>query len=168
MSIAETFLPEFDQEAATTRRVLERVPEEKFDWTPHPKSASMRWLANHVATIPMWAEMTMKTEKLDLDTPEGQKRPPLPATHSELMATFEKNIAAAREAIAAADDQKMAETWSLVAGGRAVLSMPRAAVLRSMVMNHGIHHRAQLCVYLRLNDVPVPSVYGPSADETGM
>lgn len=167
MSIAETFLPEFDQESATTRRVLERVPEEKFDWTPHPKSASMRWLANHVATIPMWAEMTMKTEKLDLDTPEGQKRPPLPATHSELMATFEKNIAAAREAIAAADDQKMAETWSLVAGGRAVLSMPRAAVLRSMVMNHGIHHRAQLCVYLRLNDVPVPSVYGPSADETG-
>lgn len=168
MSIAETILPEFDQEAATTRRVLERVPEEKFDWKPHAKSPTMAWLAGHVANLPTWAEITMRSDKYDLDTPEAQQRTPLPASRAELLDRFEKNIAAARAAIAGADDPTMNQTWSLIAGGRAVLSMPRAAVLRSMVMNHGIHHRAQLCVYLRLNDVPVPAVYGPSADESGM
>lgn len=167
MSIAETFLPEFDHEVATTRRVLERVPEDKFDWKPHSKSASMGWLAGHVANIPTWAEITMRSEKFDLDSPEAQQRTPLPASHAELLERFERNIAAARAAIAGADDQAMMQTWSLIAGGRAVLTLPRAAVIRNMVMNHGIHHRAQLCVYLRLNDVPVPAIYGPSADESG-
>jgi uncharacterized damage-inducible protein DinB len=166
MSISEALLPEFDQEMATTRKTLERVPEEKFDWKPHEKSTTLGGLATHLANLPSWVGHTIDKEELDM-APPGQ--PPLriePArTRDEVLAAFDRNVAAARAALAGASDERLLGPWTLLQGGNRVLTLPRAAVLRSFVMSHSIHHRAQLGVYLRLNDIPVPSVYGPSADE---
>jgi uncharacterized damage-inducible protein DinB len=161
MTISEMLLPEFDQEMANTRIILECVPEEKFAWKPHEKSMTMGRLASHVGEMPQWAAFTINQDTLEL-TP-GTK-PFNAATKSELMDAFSANAAAAREAIAAASDEHLGKTWSLIYGGKTVLSMPRAGVLRTMVMSHLIHHRGQLSVYLRLNDIPVPGMYGPSAD----
>lgn len=161
MTISETLLPEFDQEMANTRAMLERVPEDKFGWKPHEKSMTMGRLASHVAEMPNWAVFAIKQDKLEM-TP-GQK-PFLADSKSELMDALSSNVAAAREAIASASDADLAQTWTLLYGGQPVFSAPRATVLRTVVMNHIIHHRAQLSVYLRLNDVPVPGMYGPSAD----
>ena len=166
MSISQTLLPEFDHEMANTRKTLERVPDDKFDWKPHEKSTSMGDLATHIANMLTWVLHGLNKDSLDI-APPGQ--PPLRAqplrTRAELLETFDKNLAAAREAIAAATDERLMQPWTLQHGGRTVFTLPRAAMLRSFVMNHTIHHRAQLGVYLRLNDIPVPSVYGPSADE---
>ncbi len=166
MALSESLLPEFDHEMANTRKTLERVPDDKFDWQPHEKSTKMGGLATHLANIPTWVNHTINQDSLDL-APEGQ--PPLRAallnSTAEALETFDKNVAAARAAIAGASDEKLFQPWSLLSGGNTVLTMPRIAVLRSFVMNHSIHHRAQLGVYLRLNDVAVPSIYGPSADE---
>ena len=161
MTISETLLPEFDQEMTNTRATLECVPEDKFSWKPHEKSMTMGRLASHVAEMPQWAAITINQEKLEL-TP-GTK-PFSAATKKELMNAFSANIAAAREAIAGASDADLSKVWSLIYGGKTVLSMPLAGILRTMVMSHLIHHRAQLGVYLRLNDIPIPGMYGPSAD----
>ena len=166
MGLSEALLPEFDQEMATTRKTLERVPEEKFDWKPHEKSTTLGGLATHLANLPSWVGHTIDKEELDM-APPGQ--PPLriePArTRDEVLAAFDRNVAAARAALAGASDERLLGPWTLLQGGNKVLTLPRAAVLRSFVLSHSIHHRAQLGVYLRLNDIPVPSVYGPSADE---
>jgi uncharacterized damage-inducible protein DinB len=168
MAIRDALLPEFDMEMASTRKVLERVPVEKSDYKPHPKSGSLGWLAWHVADLPHWVVETVNKDELDF-APPGAPRPAPPKVESreKLLAAFDEKVAAARAAIASASDDHLAKPWTLKGGGRTIFSMPRATVLRSFVMNHLIHHRAQLGVYLRLNDVPVPGMYGPSADEKG-
>ena len=166
MALSESLLPEFDHEMANTRKTLERVPEGKFDWKPHEKSTAMGGLATHLSNLPTWAIYTINQDSLDL-APEGKPLPPAPAvkSQSELLETFDSNVAKARAAIAAASDAELFKPWTLLSNGKQILTLPKIAVLRSFVMNHTIHHRAQLGVYLRLNDVPVPSIYGPSADE---
>jgi uncharacterized damage-inducible protein DinB len=166
MSISESLLPEFDHEMANTRKTLERVPEDKFDWRPHPKSTTLGYLATHLGFLPGWAVNAINLESLDL-APGGGPPPKVPAAASrqEVLDMFDKNVTEARAAIAGASDEHLLKPWSLLMGGRTIMTMPRIAVLRGMVMNHNVHHRAQLGVYLRLNDVAVPAIYGPSADE---
>lgn len=167
MGLSESLLPEFDNEMAGTRKTLERVPIEKFDWKPHEKSTAMGGLATHLCNIPTWAGYTIDQDSLDL-APGGKPLPPaeLAKSQADLLATFDANAAKARAAIAGASDEELFKPWSLMSNGNTILTMPKIAVLRSFVMNHLIHHRAQLGVYLRLNDIPVPSIYGPSADES--
>jgi uncharacterized damage-inducible protein DinB len=166
MSYADTILPEFDQEMASTRKVLERVPDDKLDWKAHPKSQSIGWNAGHLANIPTWATITLTQSSFDL-APPGQPPPraePL-KSRAEILATFDKNVAEARQALAAASNEEFAQPWSLKKGGQTMFTLPRSAVIRTFVLSHMIHHRAHLLVYLRLNDIPVPGMYGPSADE---
>lgn len=166
MTMGEALLPEFDNEMANTRKTLERVPDDKFSWKPHEKSGSMGWLASHVANIPSWAGLAINQDTLDLAPPGGQSRQAAVAgSTKQLLDTFDKNTASARAAISKASDVHLLQPWTLLKGGNRILTLPRIAVLRGFVMNHMIHHRAQLGVYLRLNNIPVPSIYGPSADE---
>ena len=167
MSIAESLLPEFDVEMANTRKMLERVPEEKFDWSPHPKSGTLGWLAGHLSEMAQWTVLTMQGESFDVAPKSGPAyQPPAPSkTRAQLLERFDQTAAAARQAIAQATDQQMLASWTLLREGQEIFRMPRIAVLRTMILNHMIHHRGQLSVYLRLNDVPVPGLYGPSADE---
>jgi uncharacterized damage-inducible protein DinB len=162
MSISQGLLPEFDQEMAGTRKCLERVPEGKTEWQPHPKSMTLGRLAGHLAELPTWVVETMKRDELSLD---GQYTPFISSSPKELLAMFDAKVAEARALIQSATDEEMMKPWSLKVRGQTAFTMPKIAVLRGMVMNHIIHHRGQLTVYLRLNDVPVPSLYGPSADE---
>ena len=166
MGLGEAMLPEFDKEMNNTRKTLERVPEEKFGWKPHEKSWAMGGLATHIADLPSWMVLTIEKDSLDL-APGGVPAPPMQAVQSrkELLAMFDKNVVAARTAIAGASDAHLMKPWSLLRNGQTLMTVPKIAVLRLFVMNHSIHHRAQLGVYLRLNDVPVPALYGPSADE---
>jgi len=162
----DALLAEFDMEMASTRRTLERVPDDKFDWKPHTKSGTLGWMAGHVANLPHWAVMTMQQDSLDLAPAGGQGYvSPKPVNRKELLELFDKNRAEARAALAAGDDAAFAKPWALLMGGKQLFSEPRAAVIRRMVLNHSIHHRGQLTMYLRLLDVPVPALYGPSADE---
>lgn len=167
MAISESLLPEFDHEMANTRKTLERVPDGKSDWKPHDNSMAMGGLATHVSNIPTWVGYTIDQDSLDL-APGGKPMPPTPVVGSqaELLAAFDENVAKARAAIAGASDAELLKPWSLMNNGNTILTLPKVGVLRSFVMNHLIHHRAQLGVYLRLNDIPVPSIYGPSADES--
>ena len=169
MAFSDALLPEFDHEVVGIRKTLERVPEDRLAWKPHQKSMTMGGLATHLATLLTWAVTAVDTESLDL-APGGVPLPgPAPVkSRKELLEMFDKNVAGARKAIAGAADAHLLKPWTLLHSGKTVLTMPRIAVLRSFVMNHSIHHRAQLGVYLRLNDVPVPSIYGPSADEGTM
>jgi uncharacterized damage-inducible protein DinB len=162
MSLSQALLPEFDQEMSNTRRALERVPADKFDWQPHAKSFSMGKLAFHLAHLPAWGKTTIETSELDVAAPFDL---PKPATTEELLAFFDQNVAEARAALAGAADEIFFQPWTLRAGEQIIFSMPKVAVMRGFVMNHIIHHRGQLTVYLRLNDIPVPGLYGPSADE---
>jgi len=168
MPLKDVLLPEFDHEMQITRKYLERVPFAKAAWKPHEKSGTMIWLAAHVAGIPEWAVLGIQADSLDM-APGGVPlpKPEPPKTVEELLALFDKNVKAAREAIAGAEDAHLAKPWALLSNGKQLLSMPRTSLLRLMVMNHLVHHRAQLGVYFRLNDVPVPATYGPSADEGG-
>lgn len=169
MTLAEILLPEFDQEMAGARKVLERVPEEKFGWKPHEKSFSMGKLAAHLAEIPVWATSAVEVDELDLAPADGPAyKSPEATSSAELLAMFDQNVAKARAALAGASDAKLWETWSLLMTGKIIFTMPRYTVIRSFVLNHLVHHRAQLGVCLRLNDIPVPGLYGPSADEQGM
>jgi uncharacterized damage-inducible protein DinB len=162
MAICEAMLPEFDYEMANTRKTLERVPEDKFGWKPHEKSATLGGLATHLATITQWTEAIVGQDAFDVkDAPPNT---PL-KSRAEVLAAFDKSTAAARKVIAGANDGHLMKPWTLQMGGNPIFTMPRAGVLRNFILNHTIHHRAQLGVYLRLNDVPVPSIYGPSADE---
>jgi uncharacterized damage-inducible protein DinB len=166
MAIRDAFLPEFDHEMALTRKALERVPEGKPDWKPHQKSMTMSRLAGHLAELPNFAVMTIQNDSFDVAPPGGSKRQPTVMTsRAQLLEAFDKNVVAARAAIAGASDEHLGKMWRLHAGDKTIFNMPRAGVLRTLILSHTIHHRAQLGVYLRLNDVPVPSVYGPSADE---
>ncbi len=165
MAISESILPEFDHEMANTRKTLERVPDDKFDWKPHEKSMAMGALAGHLANLPSWGSLTIESDSFDL-APGGEPSiQPDFNSGKDLLAAFDENIAKSRSAIAGASDQEFFKPWTLLSNGSTILTMPKVAVLRSFVMNHLIHHRAQLGVYLRLNDIPVPSIYGPSADE---
>jgi uncharacterized damage-inducible protein DinB len=161
MSTSETLLSQFDQEMANTRKLLECVPEDKFAWKPHEKSMTLGRLASHVAEMPNWAAMTVNVDKLDL-TPD--LKPFSASTKAQLIEGLTTNVAAGREAIAGASDEHLAKTWTLLFQGNTVLSMPRIDILRTTVMSHMIHHRGQLSVYLRLLDVAIPGMYGPSAD----
>ncbi len=160
--IKQALLPEFDVEMARTRKTLERVPDDKLAWKPHEKSMTLGRLAGQ-------GMATMSSETFDIAPPGAPPQQGLTATsRQEALDIFDKNIAAARAAIAGASDELLMKPWSLLKGGRTLMTLPKIAVLRSFVMNHMIHHRAQLGVFLRLNNVPVPAIYGPSADEGQM
>ena len=169
MTFAQVLLSEFNQEAQTTRRVLERLPEGKFDWKPHAKSMSMGQLASHVAELTGWGAMILQQDSLDINPPGGPGfQPALYATTSSLLAAFEAGAASTRQVLETLADETLAQPWTLLNGGQTAFTLPKGAVLRAFVLNHVVHHRGQLSVYLRENDVPVPSIYGPSADEGGM
>jgi len=163
MPIVDALLPEFDREMATTRKLLERVPEDRLSWKPHAKSMSLGELATHVANLPSWGEITINRSEIDL---AAGGRAALAASRNELLATFDRNVAAARAVLTGRSDAELMAPWSLKNGDRTFFTMPKAAVWRTFVMNHIVHHRGQLSVYLRLQDVPLPSMYGPSADES--
>jgi uncharacterized damage-inducible protein DinB len=165
MAIADSLLPEFDHEVATTRSLLERIPEAQATWKPHEKSMTLGELSSHIANVPGWVISTMTATELDLNPPGGPAfvSPTFDGTEA-LVKTFDENVKSARAAIASASDGDMFVDWSLKSNGETLLCMPRVAVLRSFIMNHLIHHRGQLSVYLRLQDVPLPSIYGPTAD----
>ncbi len=166
MSYADSILPEFDQEMASTRKVLERIPDDKLDWKPHPKSNTIGWNAIHLAEIPGWLTIILNTTSLDVAPVDGEPyRFPALGSRDEILERFDQNVAAARQAIIEVKDESLVVPWTLELGGQPVFTMPRAAVIRSMGLNHLIHHRAILLVYLRLNDVPIPGMYGPSGDE---
>ena len=169
MPLRDALLPEFDHEMANTRKSLERVPEDKFGWKPHEKSGTMGWLSTHLSEIPGYVPVTLAQDSFDIAPQGEQPQPSKPAaSRGELLAAFDKNTAAARAAIAGVEDRVLMQPWSLLNGGKVVFTLPKIAVLRSFVLSHSIHHRAQLGVYLRLNGIAVPAIYGPSADEGGM
>ena len=160
MTIAELFLKEFDGEMETTRRVLERVPEATFDWRPHDKSMSMRELAGHVAELATWGT------RIDESSFEvGTRKRPQFGSNAELLASFDGWVKASREAIARKSDEDLRQRFTVTRGGTMFFQMSKASLLRRVFLNHLIHHRGQLSVYLRLNDVPLPPIYGPTADE---
>ena len=167
MTIGQSMLGEFDHEMQNTRKVLERLPDEKWGWKPHEKSGTLGWLAGHVATLPSWLAMTINTEELDYAPVNGPAyQPPKIENRQEALANFDKEVIGARGALQSVSDQEMMKGWKLLAGGQEIFTMQRVACIRGFVMNHLIHHRAQLTVYLRLLNVAVPGLYGPSADET--
>jgi uncharacterized damage-inducible protein DinB len=153
---------ELDMEAATARRCIERFSDDQLGWKPHAKSMSVGQLISHLAEIPAWAVPTFAQDELALDNYVA----PNHTTVAEVLAAFDASVAAAKEALASADEATFGDSWSLVAGGHKIFTMPRAAVMRAFVLSHFIHHRGQLSVYLRLLDIPVPSIYGPTADES--
>jgi uncharacterized damage-inducible protein DinB len=168
MKISDTFLPEFDQELMTARKTLERIPEDKLGWKPHEKSMTLGRLAGHVAELAGWAVPTLTQDSLDFAPPGQPPYPPTIATsRKQVLDIFDKNREESRKAISGTSNEEFMKNWTLLRGGKVIMTMPKIAVLRSFCINHVIHHRAQLGVYLRLNDIAVPSVYGPSADEGG-
>jgi uncharacterized damage-inducible protein DinB len=168
MSIAETLLPEFDHEMANTRRLLQVVPAADAAWRPHPKSYSLGDLAAHIARLPLLGLMALQQPELDLGSPANASIARMPfTTVPELLDQFDRSVGEARAALASSSDAAMGATWTLKNRGTTVFSMPRAAVLRGFVLSHMIHHRGQLSVYLRLRDVPLPALYGPTADTRG-
>jgi len=166
MALAQALLPEFEHETATLRRVVERIPADRMDYRPHPKSFTLHDLANHLVTIPGWTITTLKETELDFGLPETRAKQPKPSATTEgLLRTLDTGVEGALNALNQASDEDFQVVWTLKNEGQVLMAMPRIAVYRGFVMNHLIHHRAQLAVYLRLLDVPVPSIYGPSADE---
>ena len=165
MAISDALLPEFEREMENTRKTLERVPEDKFAWKPHEKSMALGRLAQHLTEIPGWGRETLTKESVDMS---GPYQPPKVETRQQLLDIFDRNQTEVRDLLKKATDQDFMKPWALLSGGKTIFSMPRVAVWRAFIMNHMIHHRAQLGVYLRLNNIPVPSIYGPSADEGQM
>jgi uncharacterized damage-inducible protein DinB len=164
MTIADTLLPEFDREMAVTRKLLARVPDGQLEWRPHPKSMTLGRLAGHLAELAQWVSVTIGQSSLDVATP----RPDVytaPVTRAAVLAMFDTQVASARAALLGRSDAELLAPWSMLRAGETVFTMPKASVLRMMVFNHLVHHRGQLSVYLRMHDVPLPSIYGPSADE---
>jgi uncharacterized damage-inducible protein DinB len=162
MSLVDALLPEFDHEMTTTRKLLERVPEDQLDWRPHDRSMSLGGLVTHLANLATWGLIALDRSELDV----GGAAPLTPITsRRQLLETFDRNAAATRGVLCAKSDAELMVPWALKRDGKTMFSMPKASVWRSFVLNHLIHHRGQLSVYLRLRDVPLPSIYGPSADE---
>lgn len=167
MSLNQALLAEFENEMQTTRKCLASVPTEKMGWTPHEKSMSMGNLASHIADMVGWTSEIIANDVMDI-APDGAPAPARVASSSaELLEKFDKNLAAGIAAIAGASDETMFHEWTFKFGGKPLMTLPRIASLRGFVLSHIIHHRGQLSVYLRLNDIPVPSIYGPSADDAG-
>lgn len=166
MALKDNLLPEFDHEMGVTRRVLERVPLQDGGWRPHPKSWSLAELATHLSQIPTWTPAILREPGYDMggDGAEQPRRVPH-ATTEALLAEFDGAVRAARDLVAEVSDAQYLEPWTLKDKGQEVFTVPRVGAFRSFVLSHSIHHRGQLSVYLRLRDVPVPSIYGPSADE---
>jgi uncharacterized damage-inducible protein DinB len=161
MKLAESILMELDQEAQTTKRVLERIPDDKLAWRPHPKSFSLGQLALHIASVPGGVTAIVMQDSVEAPNfaqAEAKSR-------QEVLDTFSKALESAKSNLKTMDEARLAATWNLTRNGKVVMSMPRGAFLRSVLLNHVYHHRGQLSVYLRMLDVPVPSIYGPSADE---
>ena|ERR1700694_3932585 len=159
----QTLIPELKQEGAQTRKMLERVPYERFDWKPHDKSMLLRRLSVHIAELPGWIPLTLQTTELDLA--QRKYEPTAVGSTEALLALHDKKLEEAVTALSSASDEDLMMPWTLRMGDRVMFTMPRIAVIRTITLNHIIHHRAQLSVYLRLLDVPVPGMYGPSADE---
>lgn len=156
------WIQEFDREVAETRRALERIPDDKLDWRPHPKSWPLGQLAGHTANIPAWVAITFDQDTLDVDQPFDWEAP---TTRDGLLAELDKNAEEARRVLEGASANAMGQTWRMIQGGDVVMEMPKGAVLRTFIFNHLIHHRAQVGMYLRLLDLPVPGHYGASADD---
>ncbi len=166
MNYVETILPEFDQEITNTRKVLERVPEDKLGWKAHPNSNTIGWNANHIAEIFGWVEGMFAAPSWDYAPVGGEPyQSPSLTSPREILDLFDRNAASARKAIALAKEDQLAQPWSLLAAGAVVFTMPRGRMIRRYVLNHVIHHRAILCMYLRLNDVAVPGMYDPSGSD---
>ncbi len=165
MSLKDALLPEYDQEMSVTRRVLERVPLAQAGWKPHVKSMTLGELAGHIASIPAFVGNIVKTSSFDIAAQE-HNAPPSFATTKELLAAFDQNVAATRAIIESKSDAEMMSPWSFMRGSQVLMTMPKLGVFRTVLLNHVIHHRGQCSVYLRLTGVPVPSIYGPSADES--
>ena len=166
MKVSELFLAELEEEASSTRRVLEQVPEGRNDWKPHPKSMPLGYLAFLVATLPGWVTMTIKQDELDLQPPSGPPRTVREAaSNADLLRMFDESVEGARAALRGTNDDHLLTTWRLLVAGQVVMEQTRLKVLRHSVFNHLAHHRGQLTVYLRLNDAKVPAIYGPSADD---
>ena len=164
MPLADALLPEFDHETGVTRRLLERLPDGQFEWTPHQKSMSLGRLATHVAEVLTWLPETVNKSEINWDTTKPNERKSCP-TKADVLTFFDEARDAARRALAGASDAELMQPWTFKKDGRVVFTQPKIGVIRGMVMNHMVHHRAQLSVYLRLKDVPLPAMYGPSADE---
>jgi uncharacterized damage-inducible protein DinB len=168
MSLVQTLVPEFDQEMANTRRLLEIIPEADAAWRPHRKSYSLGNLGAHIALLPLWGNFVLRQPELDLGLPANAAIAQAPfTTVAELLDQFDRRVREARAALVSTPDAAMGATWTLKNRGTPVFSAPRAGVLRSFVLSHMIHHRGQLSVYLRLRDVALPSLYGPTADTQG-
>jgi uncharacterized damage-inducible protein DinB len=165
MAIKDVLLPEYDHEMGTTRRLLDRVPEAEFAWKPHDKSMTLGQLSGHLANIPMWCSTILDGTGFDLTTAGDPARPQAPASRAALLAEFDEKVTAARQSLTARTDAELTVPWTLRRGSQEIFTMPRISVLRTFVMNHSIHHRGQLSVYLRLKNVPLPPMYGPTADE---
>jgi uncharacterized damage-inducible protein DinB len=164
MGLTDAFLAEFDHEMGTTRKLLERLPESRLGWKPHDRSMSLGRLATHVAEIPIWGDRIVTEMELNL---VGPYTPREEQSRDAILALFDETTGKMRKTLVGKSDGELMVPWALKRDGKVVFSLPRAAMLRSMVFNHLVHHRGQLSVYLRLNDVPLPPMYGPSADEGG-
>ena len=165
MPIKDALLAEFDHEMATTRRLLDRLPEAELAWRPHDKSMALGELARHITNLPHWCSEICGTTVFDLDAIPADLRPNLPASRDAVTAEFDSKVSRAREQLARATDPEMMMPWTLKKGGHEIFTLPRISAIRSFVMNHLIHHRGQLSVYLRLKNIPLPPIYGPTADE---
>lgn len=163
MAINEGFLAELSYEAKNTRKMLERLPQDKFEFRPHDKSYTLLYLAQHIAHLPVWTGLIMHKDQMDLM--HDLHRPEPVASTEALLQFFDTQLNDAVQALAGISDDQMNEPWQLNRGGVAMFTLPRKIVFRNMVLNHIIHHRGQLSVYLRLLNIPVPGMYGPSADE---
>ncbi len=163
MKMIDPYIAELEHESAVTRKYLERLPEIDYDWRPHPKSMPIGYLASHIAELPGWTDETLNQEEMVLDL-ENYK-PWIGTNRAEILDAFDRSVTKAMEAMRHCTDEQFLGRWRLKVDGQVVLDMPRPAVLRGFVFSHLVHHRAQLGLYLRLNDVPVPATYGPSADE---
>ena len=166
-SVQQNILAELDHELATTRKMLERVPYEQADFQPHPKSMKLWQLASHIVNLLAFKTLFVKGDSRDFLDPNGPKPGPTPTSSVELLARFDEYSATLRQALSESDDEKLTQSFKLTRGEQLLMDRPKASAIRIMGLNHSIHHRGQLSVYLRLLDIPVPGLYGPSADETG-
>jgi uncharacterized damage-inducible protein DinB len=165
LAITDLLMPEFDHEMGVTRRLLQRVPDADLDWKPHGRSMTLGQLSTHLAELPRWTRTIMREASYDLES--GGTAPRLHSLESiaEVLDAFDRNVAHGRSLLAGAADAELLAPWSLRRGAHELFTVPRIAAVRSFIVNHAIHHRGQLSVYLRLRDVPLPAIYGPSADE---